>query len=149
MVKQKHYESVEYVAKVLEKALSEVQCTMEDHIDEDIIAEFKNEDAIKIIVRTVSPESQYTWISQTKFDIYDEQLFMAVLYKKSSSDKIIYLISATEWQNTDGPFKTKNYDKPGQVSKPEYGINFSGITMDKINHLSLQLILPKLMEEKV
>lgn len=149
MVKNKHDRSVEYVAKVLEGLVEEVQWTTEKDIEIDIIARFKNEDGIKIVVRTVSPESQYTWIGQTKFDIYDEKLFMAVLYEKGLNSKEIYLLPATEWQNIDGPFKTKNYDKPGQVSKPEYGITFSGIGIEKISHLSLPIILAKLKKEEI
>ncbi len=149
MVKQKHSESIKYIVKVLEKLLPEVQFTTEKNMEVDIIAELDDANIIKIVVRTVSPESQYTWIRQTKFDIYDEQLFMAVLYEKNLNEKIIYILPATEWQNIDGPFKTKDYDKLGQVSKPEYGINFSRLTMEKINHLRLSTMLPKLIKDNL
>ncbi len=42
----------------------------------------------------------------------------------------LYLVPATEWANDIYPFKGKDYNKPGQVSAPEWGISFSDKAKD-------------------
>lgn len=145
MIKKKHDESVEYVANILRESIEEVLVTQEMDMEIDIIAELENGEAIRIVVRSASPDSQYTWISQNKFDISDDRLYMAVVYEKIPSNKVIYLIPSIKWQNSKEIFKTKNYGKPGQVSKPEYGINFSQKTIDEIESLELSKVLPKII----
>lgn len=39
--------------------------------------------------------------------------------------KDLYLVPATEWGKDIYPFKGRDYNKPGQVSEPEWGISFS------------------------
>ena len=37
----------------------------------------------------------------------------------------VYIIPATAWKKPNEMFVDRNYDKPGQKSKPEWGINYS------------------------
>lgn len=61
-VKERHYDSVVTVANELEKFGLDVQWTSEKNVDIDILATLPNDDVIKIVVRTVSPESQYPYV---------------------------------------------------------------------------------------
>lgn len=144
----KHTEGVKIVAEELMKLGLEVQYTTEREIPIDIIAELQNNITIKLIVRIVSPESQYTWIEKSKLDTEDEHLFIAALYRKSNINNIIYLLPATNWKHDNPPFRIKNYDKPGLVSKPEYGINFSQKTLELIENYRLKIIVSKLIGSK-
>ena len=137
MTKLNHIDSVATVAHALDKHGCTTQWTEEKQMDVDILATLPNDNIIKIVVRTVSADSQYTWINQKKFDIKDESLYIAALYIRNNIDKEIYLLPATEWQKAGTPFSTKNYDKPGLISEPEFGINFSQKTLEKLNAFRL------------
>ena len=85
---------------------------------------------------------------KSKLDTEDEHLFIAALYRKSNINNIIYLLPATNWKHDNPPFRIKNYDKPGLVSKPEYGINFSQKTLELIENYRLKIIVSKLIGSK-
>lgn len=86
---------------------------------------------LKIKVRSISQRGSYIFVEKTKFNIKDPDLFMAVLYiPHDKEERIIYLVPATEWANDIYPFKGKDYNKPGQVSAPEWGISFSDKAKD-------------------
>ena len=81
---------------------------------------------LKIKVRSISQRGSYIFVEKTKFNVKDPDLFMAVLYLPYDKEEwIIYLVPAAEWANDIYPFKGKDYNKPGQVSAPEWGISFS------------------------
>lgn len=79
---------------------------------------------IKIKVRSISQMGSYIFIRKDKFDIDDPYLYMAVAYI-TDNEEILYLIPATDWKMDIYPLKGKDYDKPGLVSEPEWGINYS------------------------
>jgi hypothetical protein len=144
MANFKHIDGVKIVANELMKLGLEVQYTAEREMPIDILVELQNDIIIKLIVRIVSPDSQYTWIEQSKFDTKDNFLYLAVLYRKSAINNTIYLFPASNWNNDNPPFRVKNYDKPDLVSKPEYGINFSYKTLESIENYRLPIIISKL-----
>ena len=45
--------------------------------------------------------------------------------KKSDQEPTLYLIPSNEWKNPNGLLVEHNYDKEGQKSPPELGINIS------------------------
>lgn len=91
----------------------------------DLIASLHGK-IMRIKVRTISQMRSYVFMEKRRFDICDTDLFMAVAYiPRNNDEKILYLVPATEWGKGIYPFKGKDYDKPGLVSAPEWGISFS------------------------
>jgi len=142
-----HLEAVDIIARELEKYELDVQVTHDKSMDIDIIASLLNETVLKVIVRYVSPTSQYTFVSQDNFDVNDNQLFIAVLYDSGPATREVYLLPASTWGQRVEHFTTKNYDKPGQKSKPEYGINFSGKTIEDISSYRLPFYLNQMVRD--
>lgn len=92
----------------------------------DFHAISKNDQLMKIKVRSVSQFGSYVFMPKRKFNIADLELYMAVLYLPfKQSERIMYVVPAAEWGKGVYPFKGKDYDKLGQVSEPEWGITFS------------------------
>lgn len=143
LAKFKHNDAVDIVAQALVSYDFDVSATHEKDFNIDIIAEHARGWTLKIVVRVVTLGS-YTWVEQSKFNIYDEKLFIAALYLKSENDYEIFVLPATAWQSKEMPFSIKNYDKPGQVSKPEFGITFSQKALEYLSSLSLPVFLSSL-----
>lgn len=144
MANVKHTDVVDIAGEELSKYGFDVQATHEREFDIDIIATTKNDTTLKIVVRSVSPTSQYTFIEMERFDVTDEQLYMLAVYSKSKTEHDLYLFPATLWAKSEYPFKAKPYDKPELISKPEYGITFSQKAIDKIGSYRLNLMVNKL-----
>jgi hypothetical protein len=142
-----HFEVVDIVTRELEKYKLDVQATHERNMDIDILAVLPNEIVLKIKVRYVSPSSRYTFVRQDKFDVDDKLLYMAVLYDSGSETREVYLLPASNWKRRAEHFMTKNYDKVGQISEPEYGITFSGRTIEDISSYRLPFILDRMLHK--
>lgn len=140
-----HFEAVDIVASELEKYELDVQATHEKAMDIDILASLQNETVLKIVVRYLSPDSRYTFVPQRKFDVNDNYLFMAVLYDSGHGRREVYLLPASSWKRREEHFSTKNYDKPGQISEPEYGITFSEKTIEDISSYRLPFFLNRII----
>lgn len=142
-----HIEAVDIVARKLEKYEIDVQVTHDRGMDIDIIASLSNETVLKVIVRYVSPTSLYTFVSQANFDVNDNQLFIAALYDTGPATREVFLLPASNWRQRLEHFMTRDYDKPGQKSKPEYGITFSGKTLEDISSYRLPLFLNRMIKD--
>ena len=142
MSKFPHSEAIEIVSSELVKQGLSVNITSSRDDDVDLYANLPNTKQLKIVVRTISP-SKYTWIAQSRFDLNNPQLYMAVVFVKDSSKPEVYLFPASEWKN-GSPFVSYAYDKPEQTSKPEYGITFSQKTIAKINSFKLHSFIKSL-----
>lgn len=80
----------------------------------------------KVKVRAASQIGIYIYVKKVNFDIEDPDLYMAIPYLPYGENlKDLYLVPATEWGKDIYPFKGRDYNKPGQVSEPEWGISFS------------------------
>lgn len=67
----------------------------------------------------------YVFAQKSKFDIHNRSLFMALLIFKEGFMPDTFLIPAEAWRVPNEVFVDRDYHKPGQKSKPEYGINIS------------------------
>ncbi|WP_339279114.1 DUF4365 domain-containing protein [Paenibacillus sp. FSL W8-1187] len=67
----------------------------------------------------------YVFAQKSKFNIGNHNLYMALLTFKEGQMPDIFLIPSESWKVPNEVFVDRNYDKPGQTSKPEYGINIS------------------------
>jgi hypothetical protein len=70
-------------------------------------------------------EKGYVFMEKSKFDLDNKNLYLALLVFESGKLPDIFLIPAETWKVPNEVFVDRKYDKPGQKSKPEYGINIS------------------------
>jgi hypothetical protein len=62
---------------------------------------------------------------KSKFDINNKNLYLTLLVFENGKLPDIFLIPAEAWRVPNEVFVDRAYDKPGQTSTPEYGINIS------------------------
>ena len=119
-----------YAISLAEKAFKELAYKIEESslpkAQVDFLAVSSTGKIMKVKVRAISQIGSYVFNQKRKFNIEDSDLYMVLLYlPRQHDEKFMYLIPATEWGKNKYPFKGKDYNKPGQVSEPEWGISFS------------------------
>lgn len=67
----------------------------------------------------------YVFARKSKFNICNPNLYMALLIYRKDMMLDFFLIPAKTWAIPDAIFVDRDYSKPDQTSKPEYGINIS------------------------
>lgn len=67
----------------------------------------------------------YVYMEKTKFDITNKNLYLALLVFEQGRFPDVFLIPAEAWSEPNGVLVDRGYTKPGQTSKPEYGVNIS------------------------
>lgn len=147
MSKYKHADAVDLVFNALERYGLNVHSKNETDINilTDILVVFPEEEkAMSIVVRTITPAGHYTWISKDKFDVDDDELYIAAVYINTPKEPVIYLLPATAWKRQIYPFLIREYDKPGLISEPEYGIDFNQKSMDELSSFTLPNIMMRL-----
>ena len=108
----------------------------------DLIASLNGKIKLKIKVRSISQMGSYVFIEKRRFNTNDPDLYMAVGYlPNNEEERGLYLVPATEWNKGIYPFKGKDYDKPGLVSEPEWGISFSQKAKDAMEPYRFSKIL--------
>lgn len=76
-------------------------------------------------VKSIQEDTGYVYMKERYFDIEDDSLYLCVLIFGQDRLPDLYLIPAYEWKEGNELLKYHKYDKPGQKSEPEYGINIS------------------------
>ena len=100
---------------------------------------------LKIKVRAISQIGSYVFSRKANLNIEDPNWFVVIVYiPYDSSIKDIYIVPATEWGKDIYPFKGKDYNKPGQVSEPEWGISFSQKAKDVMESHEFSIMIDKL-----
>ena len=79
----------------------------------------------EIQVKSIQLSTGYVFMPKEHFDAGDSGLYLCLLLFEQNRLPDLYLIPATAWQTANALFRDHNYDKPGQKSKPEYGLNLS------------------------
>lgn len=85
-------------------------------------------DFCEVQVKSVC-KSRYIFIQQDKIKL-DAKHLVCVLRFKDGKLPDVYIVPATVWFDPNDAFVVRNYEKPGQISKPEYGINVTKKAMD-------------------
>lgn len=88
----------------------------------------------QIQVKSIQAKTEYVCLEKAHFDNTDPHLWLCLLQFEQGCLPLLYLIPATSWQQTTTLFRDYSYGKPGQTSKPEYGLNLS--------HKNLPLLEP-------
>lgn len=73
--------------------------------------------------------------------IIDDRHLVCFLHFVEDSLPNIYVIPASVWKTPNAVFVDRNYDKPGQKSKPEWGINLSKKNMVLLEPYKAEKIL--------
>ena len=82
-------------------------------------------------VQVKATRDSYVFIRKDKITLDDAHL---VCYMRFTDGALpmVYLIPATVWNTPNALFVSRDYDKPGQSSKPEWGINYSEKNRDML-----------------
>lgn len=67
----------------------------------------------------------YVFMQKSKFNIDNKNLYLTLLLFEQDRLPEILLIPSEAWKVPNDVFVDRDYDKPWQKSKPEYGINVS------------------------
>ena len=86
--------------------------------------------------------SGYVFMQKSKFDVFNPSLYLTLLLFHDNALPEIYLIPATAWNTPNDLFVDRDYDKPGQTSKPEYGLNLSKKNQIHLEPYRFQSIIP-------
>lgn len=115
----------EYFAK-MEFALYglEVYTTEVDDHGIDFIVKDKQGRFCEIQVKSKT-EKGYVFMQKSKFDISNKNLYLTLLVFQDGKLPDIFLIPTEAWKSPNEVFVDRLYDKSGQKSAREYGINIS------------------------
>lgn len=102
----------------------EVYTTEVDDRGIDFIIKDKNGRFCEIQVKSLRGTG-YVFMQKSKFDITNKNLYLALLIFNVGEMPDVFIIPAQAWEVPNEIFVDRNYDKPGQTSKPEWGINIS------------------------
>jgi hypothetical protein len=117
-----YYAKMEFASYGFEVYTSEV----DDH-GVDFIIKYKNNSFFEVQVKALRENNtgNYMFIQKNKMDISNSYRIVCFIYFKSGQLPDVYLIPATVWKQPNNIFVERNYDKPDQKSKPEWGLMFS------------------------
>ena len=120
----------EYFAKMefASYGLEVYTCEVDDH-GVDFIVKDKNGRFCEIQVKSLRNKG-YVFMAKNKFDISNKNLYLTLLLFEDGKNPDIFLIPSAAWEVPNEVFVDRDYDKPGQTSKPEYGINISNKNYD-------------------
>ena len=119
-----YFAKMEFASYGLEVFSSEVDDRGIDFIVKDKMGRFS-----EIQVKSLRGTG-YVFAQKTKFNINNPNLYLALLIFKEGRMPDFFLIPSEAWRVPNEVFVDRVYDKPGQKSKPEYGINISNRNYD-------------------
>jgi hypothetical protein len=114
-----YFAKMEFASYGVEVYTSEV----DDH-GVDFIVKNKRKRFCEIQVKSLRGMG-YVFVPKSKFDINDKNLYLNLLIFNTGQLPDVFLIPAAVWEKPNDVFVDRDYDKEGQTSKPEYGINIS------------------------
>lgn len=135
----------EYWAKIwLTLAGFDIYTTDVDDKGIDFIIRTDNDKHIDVQVKTIREKSNYVFIQKEtwKYELR-ENLFLMLILLKNNEMPSVYYIPSTVWKNPTPLFVDRNYEKEGQKSNPEWGINVSKKNMEELNKYEISKFLTK------
>ncbi|SCX99528.1 hypothetical protein [Flavobacterium caeni] len=110
----------------------------------DFIIRTDNNKHIDIQVKTIREKTGYIFVTKDSWkDGLKENLYLALVLMQNHKMPVVYFIPSTVWLNPNELFKDKLYDKPGQKSKPEWGINISKKNMELLSKYDISKMVSK------
>lgn len=135
-----YFAKMEFASYGLDVYTSEV----DDH-GVDFIVKDKNERFCEIQVKAKT-EKGYVFMQKSKFDLDNKNLYLALLVFESGKLPDIFVIPAEAWKVPNEVFVDRRYDKPGQKSKPEYGVNISQKNYDILEIFKIEEAIKDFLE---
>ena len=78
-----------------------------------------------IQVKSCQSTTNYMFAQKDKFNIEQDNLYLALIIFKDDHLPRMFLIPACAWKKENDLLRNRPYGKEGQTSKPEWGINMS------------------------
>lgn len=135
-----YFAKMEFASYGLDVYTSEV----DDH-GVDFVVKDKNGRFCEIQVKAKT-EKGYVFMQKSKFDLDNKNLYLALLIFETSKLPDIFIIPAEAWKVPNEVFVDRKYDKPGQKSKPEYGINISQKNYDILEIFKIEEAIKDFLE---
>ena len=115
-----YYAKMEFASYGFEVYTSEV----DDH-GVDFVVKMPGESKFyEVQVKSVR-DYGYVYISKSKMPVLTNSRLICYLHFIDGKLPDIFVIPATAWENPNAVLVDRKYDKPGQKSDPEWGINIS------------------------
>ena len=115
-----YYAKMEFASYGFEVYTSEV----DDH-GVDFVAKLPGENRYyEVQVKSVR-DYGYIYMAKSKMPELSEDRLVCYLHFIDGQLPDVFVIPATAWENPNAVLVDRKYDKPGQKSKPEWGINIS------------------------
>lgn len=114
-----YYAKMEFTSYRYEVYTSEI----DDH-GVDYVAKAPNKSSFYEIQVKSMCRGNYVFISKDKIKMDDRHL-VCFLHFEDNAMPEVYIIPITAWKTPNAVLVDREYDKPGQKSKPEWGINYS------------------------
>lgn len=137
-----YFAKMEFASYGLEIYSSEV----DDH-GVDFIVKDKNGRFCEVQVKSLRNKG-YVFVQKSKFDISNKNLYLTLLLFENGKSPDMYLIPSSVWEEPNEVFVDRNYDKPGQKSAPEYGINISLKNYDILDIFRFEEVIKEFTEKK-
>ncbi|MDX5981234.1 DUF4365 domain-containing protein [Exiguobacterium profundum] len=123
-----YYAKMEFASYGCDVYTSEV----DDH-GVDFVIKDSNNRFCEIQVKAIR-NSGYVFMQKSKFDLTNPNLYLTLLLFTQDAHPELYLIPNVAWLAPNELFVDRDYDKPGQKSKPEYGLNISRKNKSLLEH---------------
>lgn len=108
----------------------------------DFIVKRPNEDSYyEVQVKSIS-NSGYVFCKKDKMPLKDSWLLCLLRFVDDELPEV-YIIPATTWLEPKPPFVSRDYEKEGQKSKPEWGINVSKKNLPQLSNYSAAVFFNK------
>lgn len=137
-----YFAKMEFASYGLEIYSSEV----DDH-GVDFIVKDKNGRFCEVQVKSLRNKG-YVFVQKSKFDISNKNLYLTLLLFENGKSPDMFLIPSAVWEEPNEVFVDRNYDKPGQKSAPEYGINISLKNYDILDIFKFEEVIKSFTEKK-
>jgi hypothetical protein len=115
-----YYAKMEFASYGFEVYTSEV----DDH-GVDFIAKMPGENRFYEVQVKSLRDYGYIFMAKSKMPELSDERLICVLHFIEGKLPDVFVIPASAWQNPNAVFADRKYDKPGQKSEPEWGINIS------------------------
>lgn len=115
-----YYAKMEFASYGFEVYTSEV----DDH-GVDFIAKLPGENRFYEVQVKSLRDYGYIFMAKSKMPELSDERLICVLHFIEGKLPDVFVIPASAWQNPNAVFVDRKYDKPGQKSEPEWGVNVS------------------------
>ncbi|MEH7457600.1 hypothetical protein V7183_10290 [Bacillus sp. JJ1127] len=93
-------------------------------------------------------ELGYVFLQKHVFSLRDN-LFVALVLLNEGKEADFYLIPSKVWESPNGTFVSRDYEKEGQKSKPEWGINLSKKNLPGLEQYRFEKNLSKIFSKVI